>query len=542
VALSLPNCQPPPPPWPLPPPPPVNCTYINDGLTSVVHRAPAFFELQPAYTYCEGSLASECDLVLLDGAARWELKTNLSPPDSLDASGRAVSSPEFHRTLTHELGHMFGLGDQTPDQCDIGTEAPKMCQRNFPGFPSAGARWDMPAPLDIDALHTTLGRYTVVDRSVQVMRGDVGFGGGITWAEDSSNFSGLSSVTRPRLSCQQTGGVPDCVMAVVDSQYRVVLRSIFLNSTNTWEQNSFVMLPGNARHEPDLAFGWNGGGHAVAVKLDPMTRNAQWARWDLASGGEVVQGTFIDSTTGVAFSSREAPRIAWFRGMPFQNTGNLYVAVMTDPARKIFISVSSDTTGRTFRPAMPATFLGATARVAYGQLDVVCPQHQQTSQGGVNINCLLVISDIQSNQAEQYQGVSVGDHSADGRLTVCSFTIVAGDAGPLTCSITDVNAAHAFSLGDFGRASAPPMTPVGPGWLLLTSRRSPLSQQNTQSVFTFGVGSGAFRDILADTHREFDTPFGTGAPAFSPWGGVSCDWVEYAQRFLCVQLKGGVRW
>jgi hypothetical protein len=497
-APTLPSCT-----------PFVNCVYVNDGTSSVIHRGRAWFEdpLVLAYTFCEGPSTNECDIVLYDSAP-WVMLN-----DAPDATGRAAIAG-LRRIMGHEMGHMLGLGDLvTPGMCSAASQSPLMCQELAGDL---GRRWVHAAPDDVRGARANYG---TVNRSVGVMRGDIGVAGAIAWDEDALD-TGFQTVTRPRVSCRPDPGPTECTVITTDGTDTVTLRPLFMRPSGFWSPSATVAIAGAVtRIEPDVAVGPN-----VTVAV-------------FADDGGVVRAGVLDRTTLAtrtidlpSASTREPPRVSWSRALW------RFVAAWSSARGNLTFAVSSDSNATSFLAPQTLT----TSRRSYGAFDLSCPTHTDV------VPCRLAYQDwVDDGLGTIHDGTTVRAANRAMREWVCTFSL--GPDGVLlpstvSCGATDASGTMAVSLSDYRRPAAPPGVPLGPGWLLVSSERQPLARANTRTFLDFTTTGAPFRAPLADQLRTFDTPFQrVSPPPFSLFGGVSCDYVETLQRFFCVQMKESVR-
>jgi hypothetical protein len=409
---------------------------------------------------------------------------------------------------------MLGLGYiESFSFCDRGSESPLMCRRGPDPF---GPRWVHAAPDDIEgarAIHGTVNRF------VGVMRGDVGPGGAITWDEDALD-TGFQTVTRPRVSCRPDPGPTECVVVTTDGSDNVTLRPLFMRPTGFWSPSATVTMPGAiTRMEPDVAVGPN-----VAVSV--FTNDAGFVRATILNRTTLATRT-IDLPRGA--ETREPPRISWSRALW------RFVVAFTSPRGFFTISVSADSNATSFLPLTTVS----TRRLGYGAFDLSCPTHAD------GVPCRIAFQDWVDDAATPiHDGRPVRLANRQMRQWMCLFSLSTDGTmvGDPSCGATDASGTMAVSLADYRRPSAPPGVPLGPGWLLVSSERTPLANDNTRTFFDFTTTGIGFRSMTAEHTRTFDIPFQRVAPPpFSLYGGVSCDYVETLRRFLCVQMKEAVR-
>ena len=205
---------------------------------------------------------------------------------------------------------------------------------------------------------------------------------------------------------------------------------------------------------------------------------------------------------------RQPPRVTWHRGI------NRYIYAMADGDRTIKLSVSTNATGTSW--ATPVAL--NTVAPIYGSFDLTCPTHQTSVS-----QCQIIFHHSTSSSLDRA-----------GRLKSCRFAISAVGA------ITDVVCMNSTALETRAAASLNDLvTDSGQAAYLFSGSTAfaglnanvRMATTSTNPVFSV---VGAYSDIF--------TPFTSSYGSQSPWGGTSCDYVEWSGDVICSELRGGSRW
>jgi hypothetical protein len=432
------------------------------------------------------------------------------------------------------MGHTLGLGHPEPmaQNCAPNTQSPLMCQASVgPSNSGGGSKWDHAAPDDIDALRAYSGGTT---GQLQLVHGAVAKAGSISLGAATLNMN-IEAIARPRIGCSGSANkTPHCVVATTSNAcsqgFHDCVRLVSLDTGGVlgggggYTVNSSVTLDNASRHEVDVAFG-SPSNMAVSVRLDsgdPANGAPYgaiwWASWNLVPGGGVAQGT-IQTAQGIAATTREPPRIAFNNRL----NGGLggYVVVYTDPLLNLWVS-TSDTKGRSWTIARVVAYPpNAPVRKPVGHFDISCPTHQAS-----DLMCHILFQDGSFQFGAGFGNVNI--ENASGVSQHCSFDPTVPGAAVLTCNTTQYADAMQVSLADYRPPSA--QHPQF-GMLASVSRYNNNGQPNTALLF-HGNGAQLFNGNQLSANI-FDIPFSNPAAKYG-FGGLSCDWSEYAGRFLCV--------
>ena len=523
---------------------------IEDGHHAVIHGPQTNCEgRMRAYSACTkiGSGPAECDIVMLEHNGSF-CSTNheIRGDPSWWGGDRGC---DFGRVIGHEMGHMLGLDDLYDDNptgiCNVGSERPSMCGSNQ-------ASWDGPSPDDIEGVRAF---YSKQNRRVRMLKGEIGSSGGVTWGDEPFNpVPQIWSFSTPRVSCRPDVYWPDCVVGTTTDECNpgfntcVRLWTTALNSpAGPWVYVDDVKIDNSTRHDVDVAMGPS---TAVAVFLDSEPAHpARFVAWNRSSStaeaNDVFHGldavSWDEPASNQHVKAHQPPRVSYFEA------GSRFVAAFVDHQRRIRISVSKDAQRRgtdwTWAYRVKP-FPGQDQRRSIGPIDLICPTHQP----GVS-TCRIFMNDYFENLLEQYsqQGYPsepVWQRNMNFYATICEFT--PPDPYPnqpteeteieLRCYPADKAATVIGSISDYG-AEVPPGAPQINAWLHSMSRRTPEAANNTEMVFN----SGYLRIGQDRSYYTFNTPaYGGLGP--SRWGGVSCDFVEYGHRFVCVELREPLSW
>ncbi|MEW5853035.1 MAG: hypothetical protein AB2A00_29900 [Myxococcota bacterium] len=496
---------------------------------------------QPAWKVGSGGYAKcrddieECDIILwsnLGTMAAPHYSFHAESSGELDEDGCVNSSGiSVAWVLAHEFGHVLGLGDMDSgdSECQVSGGGPLMCTRNR-------RDWYHPAPDDVDGVRAKHG---VMARDVKIMRGDItNSAGAITYSADS-DILGIQSISEPRISCHNVfPNAPDCIVTTTTNNCNpgftscIRLLGTYVNSSGQWEVQRSLLMNNGSRHDVDVAYRWY---RALVVRVDSADSRVWWASWypdsstvtqDWLRTSCTQNSTCPDNTacptSGLCDAqTREPPRVAWNEAI------DRFVIAFADPQRRLWVSVSTNTTGTSWGTAQQVALPNGV--IPFGRFDLVCPQHQTA-----NTQCRIVLSDMANNVN------ALANRQT--RATACRFNVAAAFpyVSGVVCALTSRTAIIANSISDYGN-NRPPVSPVGPAWLFSTSRRHPQTDDNSGYIFNSNATdmfTGTDMDV--DT-KEIPTLFSPGAPA-SLWGGTSCDWVPYLQRFACAGLGGAEPW
>jgi len=177
---------------------------------------------------------------------------------------------------------------------------------------------------------------------------------------------------------------------------------------------------------------------------------------------------------------------------------------------------------------------------------IVCPVHTPIPDPITDVDkeCLVVLNDSleDGRLVPPANTFTFSQRHKAMNSTACRFVAV---TDPLlnkwTCTLTDYGDPMAVSLADYGKI-VPIGAPTGAAWLLGLGRAKPANNFNTALIFDDDAhGPKPFTGGRYDVEL-FETAFNGGGSTESDWGGTSCDYYEFNRRFVCIALKGGVKW
>jgi hypothetical protein len=563
-AICSPFCPQPPPPWCATCPAcpgcgclvcPVGCVHPpspsgtnKNGTHDIVHRerrwcdttspAPAFVKCEPN-PYAPANF--ECDTIFWENHTAWK---TMHHPDNFNPPQTATRQSELQQTLAHEFGHLLGLADTYQDppspSChdgDQGDQMELMC--------SMSSSWDFPAPDDIDGVRAV---YSLQKRDVKALRGTVSAAGIISLSAESLNL-GVQSIVQPRIGCRAGTDYPDCVVTRTSDDCDGGTNCVWAHAVSlmmdreTWNTGNVVSkrFPYSTPFEVDVAVAGNFQRTVMLVMLDNDGRLVRWIAWNTSNPTTFTTGIIPGSDQFMSpMEGRDAPRVA------FHKPANSFVVAFVDRYRRIRVSVAHTSNPTVWSDAAviaPETFHPNQrgARRAVGPIDLVCPAHEVGAIGASPCRLAFVDAFDNTHAADGYSNMTASERNRRFFSTACTFAlpVTAGGDVDADCWSTDTKAVTITSIADYG-------TEVGENryaqnaWLLTGGRQFPTSNLNTAMLFS-AAGSPQFRNPLLSLNY-FDVPAIPPAPQYSYWGGVSCDFVEFGRRFVCVQLKEAVRW
>jgi hypothetical protein len=481
-----------------------------------------------------GFFHSDCDITFFedtpntqdgDGLITWET-------DDIQANGRTGGptgwSADFHRVLTHEMGHTFGLDHpDVPtdfnvcslpadlDKCNADADSddgPIMC-----AFANR-VQTDVPTADDQNGLASLYGSLPGIVQ-FRYLLANGSSSNELYWDSYYNQPGYAETLTEPRISCTTDSYYgPDCTVAntTTDGSNHVQLNTFYGSSSlHRITTRQYVTTMNNSSiRAVDIAYRHRyGGNEAVAAYRDSANSNVVWlARW------RPMDGSIFQFNTGVI--TQVEPRIAY-------NEHELrYYAVVVDRQRRmhLFVSANEATSWMHFTLSDSAGTADGLGRT-FMPVGLVCDSHSNAVplKGTVLPVCRLI-----------YSPYALADQYKSGRFRQCEIRKF--DFMPIyrlsSCIDTDLFGAEIVDVADYGE-SVPSGWIAGPQWLLSYSVPTVNSDNNTGAIFM-------------DNDSQFNLPIVDGESGDHPrgcygnhmYGGWSMDWCEYLGRFVAVEKWG----